>query len=501
MDIRFQAGGADRWKADVAFVPLAEGENILESCRAIDTAAPYLQIAPAMRDVSGRKGEIALVYGHPDLPFPRVMFLGLGDDITSLGVLREAMARGIERARQMRLSSVQIPVCALKRFGCLERVLEECAYACLLGGYEDTRFRHQREGEPAQLSWLAFCFDGDFVPDTAREAIRRGETAARGVLLARELINTPANLMYPASFAERAQELSRELPLTCTVLDEQVLAREGFNAHLAVGQGGKNAPRLVVLEYTPAGHENDAPLVYVGKGITFDSGGISLKPAAGMHTMKCDMTGAAAVLSALVSLASETVPHRLVGIMPLAENMPDGGAVHPGDVVTGLSGDSIEIVNTDAEGRLVLCDALTYAQKQWKPSAVVDVATLTGACATALGDQVAGLFSNSADLAERILSAGNCAGEAYWQLPLWQGYVDKLKSPIADICHTGESRQGGAITAALFLEHFIHKETLWAHLDIAGEDWAEKDTPLCRKGATGFAARTLIELGRGGFDA
>ena len=264
-----------------------------------------------------------------------------------------------------------------------------------------------------------------------------------------------------------------------------------------MGQGSARPPRLIVLEHAPEGHEQEKPLVLVGKGITFDTGGICLKPAANMHAMKGDMSGAAAVLATLVACAGDELPRRVVGIMACAENMPGGNAMRPGDVVRAASGDTVEIQNTDAEGRLALCDALDYAQKQWTPAAVVDIATLTGACAVALGTQVAGLFCDDDALAEHIRAAGAVGGENYWPLPLWKGYEDNLKSEVADICHMGP-REGGAIHAALFLKHFVREGVRWAHLDIAGVDWATKKTALCPVGSTGFGARTLLELARGG---
>ncbi len=502
MDIRFQAGGEDKWSADIALVPIWEGEKILETCPELGEAAPFLQIAPGMRDVAGRDKEISIVYGHPDLPYSRVMFIGLGKQKSGQGVegaIREAFARAVRRVRAMHLTSVHIPFYCFRRLGNGIRLLEEAVYACVLANHEITLFKQTTRDELLpRVEWLAVGFRDEFVPDQARVAARRGETAALAVNRARDLANTPGNILFPDAFASKVQLAARERGVRCEVLDEQDLDREGFGAHLAVGRGGAHPPRLVVLEYAPKGHEDEHPLVLVGKGITFDSGGLSLKPSARMHLMKSDMTGAAATFAALMALAEEEVPHRVVGLLALAENMPDGNATRPGDVVTGLSGDRIEIVNTDAEGRLVLCDALTYAQKRWNPAAVVDVATLTGACAVALGDEVAGLFCNDTALAERVISAGHCAGENYWQLPLWPGYKKKLTSPVADICHTSSSREGGAITAALYLEHFIQDDTLWAHLDIAGVDWSDEGSALCSKGATGFATRTLLELGRGG---
>ena len=504
MELFFHAGGEDRWTAGVALVPIWENENILVTCADLAEAAPFLQIAPGMRDVSGRKGEITVVYGHKDLPYSRVMFIGMGekcpDQRSVSDAIRTAFARGVTKARNLHLESAHIPFFSLKRLGAELAVLEEAVYAACLANYSNRQFKKTTKDKMLpELKWLGIGFREESVTDEARKAARRGERAAECVILARKLAMAPANVMYPETFAEKAVILAQDSRLSVTVLDEHELAIKGFGAHLAVGSGGVHPPRLVVVEYAPKGHENDKPLVFVGKGITFDSGGLCLKPVAGMHTMKSDMTGAAATLASILALAEEEVPNRVIGVMALAENMPDGNAMRPGDVVEGFSGDTIEIVNTDAEGRLVLCDALAYVQETWDAKAIIDVATLTGACATALGDQVAGVFSNNDSLAEKLIASGEKAGEYSWRLPLWEGYKEKLKSPVADICHTASSRQGGAIVAALYLEHFIKNDTPWAHLDIAGVDWCDKKTALCSEGCSGFAARTLLELGRGDF--
>lgn len=505
MELFFHAGGEDKWTAGVALVPIWEDEQILKTCADLAEAAPFLEIAPGMRDVSGRRGEICVVYGHKDLPYSRVMFIGMGKkgQDNAMDLVRTAFAKGVAKARALHLESAHIPFYSLKRLGDelgasdLD-VLQEAVYAACLANSTRSQFKKKtKDGLTPELKWLGIGFREEFVPDEARTAARRGERAADCVLLARSLAMAPGNVMYPETFAEKAASLACDNRLSITVLDEKDLESKGFGAHLAVGRGGAHPPRLVVLEYAPKGHEEEKPLVFVGKGITFDSGGLCLKPVPKMHTMKSDMTGACAALASVLALAEEEVQQRVIAVMALAENMPDGNAVRPGDVVEGLSGDTIEIINTDAEGRLVLCDALAYVQQCWEPKAVIDVATLTGACAVALGDQVAGVFSNRDELAKKVISAGGKAGEYLWRLPLWKGYKSKLKSPTADICHTGSSREGGAIVAALFLEHFIKDDTPWAHLDIAGVDWSDKDTALCSEGCTGFAARTLLELGRG----
>lgn len=499
MDIRFQNLGPEQWKAAIMLAPSCEGEDILRQCPELDKAAPWLAIAPALRDFKGKEGELALLHGHPELAVPRVLAVGLGPrEKVDANKLRAAVAAAVQRCRLLGLESILLPEPALARLpGGRERLVEECVYAVQLALYRFTTLKKPQEDETADPQWLALGFDGQSVPDGAHAAARRGERAARAVALARDLANMPGNLLYPESLAQRAADLAKELGFSCTVLDEEALAAEGMGALLAVGQGSARPPRLVALEHAPKGHEQDKPLILVGKGITFDSGGISLKPAANMQQMKCDMTGAAAVLAAIAALAEEDAPRRVIGLLACAENMPGGTATRPGDVVRAASGDTVEITNTDAEGRLALCDALAYAQKQWTPAAIIDMATLTGACAVALGTELAGLFCDDEDLAERISAAGGVGGENYWRLPLWQPYAEQLKSEVADICHTGP-REGGAINAALFLRHFVREGVRWAHLDIAGVDWNAKKTSLCPVGASGFGARTLLELARGG---
>jgi leucyl aminopeptidase len=263
-----------------------------------------------------------------------------------------------------------------------------------------------------------------------------------------------------------------------------------MNALVAVGKGSAEPPRLIVLEYKGAG-DKERPVVLIGKGITFDSGGISIKPGAGMEEMKTDMSGGAAVLGAMEAAAALKLPVNLVVIIPTAENMPDGMAYKPGDVITSLSGQTIEITNTDAEGRLVLCDALHYAHTTYKPKTMIDLATLTGACVVALGHEASGLMGNNPRLIDRLKRAGERCGERVWELPLWDAYGEVMKSDIADLKNAG-SRDGGSITAGWFLKQFVGK-THWAHLDIAGTAWGDKHRPCSPKGATGVGVRLLIE--------
>ena len=294
----------------------------------------------------------------------------------------------------------------------------------------------------------------------------------------------------PAYLADAARLLASRHALTCRVIEQEELEQLGMNALVAVGKGSAVAPRLIVLEYRGAGGSG-RPLALVGKGITFDSGGISIKPGAGMEEMKTDMSGAAAVLGTLDAAAALKLPVNLVGVIPTAENMPDGKAYKPGDVLTSLSGQTIEITNTDAEGRLILCDALHFARTKFKPAAMIDLATLTGACVVALGHEASGMMGTDRRLLDGLKRAGERCGERVWELPLWDEYGEAMKSDIADLKNAG-SRDGGSITAGWFLKQFVGS-TRWAHLDIAGTAWSDKGRPCAPKGASGVGVRLLIE--------
>jgi leucyl aminopeptidase len=317
---------------------------------------------------------------------------------------------------------------------------------------------------------------------------------AEGVSLTRELVTEPANVIYPQSFVDRCAVVG-EAGVAIEVLDEAQMAALGMGAIVGVGQGSVKPPRLLCMEWKGEGAGDAPPLLFIGKGVTFDTGGISIKPAAGMEDMKWDMGGAGAVAGAMLALARRKAPIHVVGICALAENMPDGNAQRPGDVVTTMSGQTVEVINTDAEGRLVLCDAMTWAQRKYKPSIMVDLATLTGAMIIALGKEHGGMFSNDDKLARALVDAGWSVGEKLWRFPLNEAYDRLIDSPIADIKNVGP-RDAGSITAAQFLQRFVEPGVKWAHLDIAGMVWADKDLPICAKGATGYGVRMLDAFAR-----
>ena len=326
-------------------------------------------------------------------------------------------------------------------------------------------------------------------PAGTAEAWERAAAIAKGVELTRKLVTEPANVVYPESFVEICQHVFEGTGAKLVVLGDEEMEKLGMGALLGVGQGSARASRLLAIEWN-GGEAGDQPTVFVGKGVTFDTGGISLKPGPGMEDMKWDMGGAAAVAGGMLALVSRKAKANVVGVMGLVENMPDGNAIRPGDVLTSMSGQTIEVLNTDAEGRLVLCDALHWAQEQYSPAQIVDFATLTGAMIIALGNEHGGLFSNDDELADQLVSAGKAVGDKLWRFPIGPAYDKLIDSPIADMKNVGP-RGAGSITAAQFLHRFIQKGTPWAHCDIAGMVWSDKPGHAHDKGATGYGARLI----------
>ena len=317
----------------------------------------------------------------------------------------------------------------------------------------------------------------------------RWAPVAGGVELTRELVAEPANIIYPESFVARCRAAMAGLGIDIEVLGEAEMAKLGMGALLGVSQGSVRDAQLLVMRWN-GGEPGATPLCLIGKGVTFDTGGISIKPAAGMESMKWDMGGAGAVAGAMKAIAGRKAKANVVGICGLVENMPDGNAQRPGDVVTSMSGQTIEVINTDAEGRLVLCDAITWAQANVKPTTIIDLATLTGAMVVALGHEYGGMFANDEGLATQLTAAGKASGDVLWRLPLGEAYDRLIDSPIADVKNVGP-REGGSITAAMFLSRFVDEGVKWAHLDIAGMAWSDKPATTYDKGATGYGVRLL----------
>lgn len=508
MDIRFQTASGEQWHADCTLTFAFEKDSPAAMAPGLWERAPWLDIAPGLRDFSGKSDEQSLLYGHPEIPLSRVLLCGLGKtEKFTLTVFRNAVAKAVRFCRSKNFVGLGLSVEALDAIaritGAADRstLMREAVVAAELSLYRLDAYRSARgnrdEDAPADPRWMAFFFAENEMPDNNRLAAREGEAEAAGVILARNLSNGPGNHITPSVLAAEAEKLARVHGFSCTVLDAEQIRSKGMGALWAVARGSREEPRFIILEHCPKGKENDRPIVVVGKGITFDTGGISLKPAAKMHEMKGDMGGGAAVLGLFAAIGgasdAEDLP-RIIGVVPAAENMPDGNAGRPGDVVTTLSGKTVEILNTDAEGRLILCDALSYAQQEWTPAALIDLATLTGACVVALGDYGTGLFTGDGELRRNIMDAAEESGDLVWPLPMWEEYDQNLKSDVADMTNMGP-REGGALHAALFLRRFIEPETRWAHLDIAGPGYVVKPSPMLPvPGGTGMGVRLLCRL-------
>ena len=433
----------------------------------------------ARGDMAARPGEVLWLHEMPDVTAPRVLLVGLGKrDDYDPGALRKTAA-ALMRALKPAVANAALwlppapakhgPKDAVREW---VRALDAQAY----------RYRPNAKDKLADLTFLTPANHRK----NADAGRTQGEAIAAGIRLARELGNTPGNICTPTWLQNKAEELARAHKLKFTGVSEAQMRRLNMQALLSVSQGSREPAKLFSLEYRGAGL-SVPPVVLVGKGITFDTGGISIKPAGAMDEMKFDMCGAASVLGTLRAVAGLKLPVNLVGVVAAAENMPGGAATKPGDVVQTMHGSSVEILNTDAEGRLVLCDALTWS-KRFTPALVIDIATLTGACIIALGKHASGLFSNDDPLADALIKAGQTSGDRAWRMPVWDDYAQDLKSNFADLANVG-GRAAGAVTAACFLHHFTKNYT-WAHLDIAGTAWLSG----ADKGATGRPVPLLVEF-------
>jgi leucyl aminopeptidase len=360
------------------------------------------------------------------------------------------------------------------------------ALGAVLRSWRHDRYRTKlKENQKATLEEIVVVGGA---PGAAQRYDSRWAPVAEGVSLTRELVTEPANILYPESFVERVRSSLGGSGIDIEVLDRAEMEKLGMGALLGVAQGSSRDGRLLVLRWNGGG--TGEPTAFVGKGVTFDTGGISIKPAAGMEAMKWDMGGAGAVAGAVKALGLRNAKANIVGICGLVENMPGGNAQRPGDVVTTMSGQTVEVINTDAEGRLVLADAVTYVQRKYKPATIIDLATLTGAILISLGHEWAGLFSNSDELASELLKASSESGDKLWRMPLAEPFDRLLDSPIADMKNVGP-REGGSITAAQFIQRFVENGVKWAHIDMAGKAWSDKPSPTYEKGATGFGVRLL----------
>lgn len=481
-------------KTDAAvIVNLFEGARPSGATGAIDKAlSGQLRAAIGHGDFTGKRNELLLLYGGGGVAAKRVLIVGLGPrKSVDLEVVREAAGTAAGYLQKMGLSSAS-SILHGAGAGKLnpELVAEAIAEASILACYRFDAFKTRKKTAKPVLKKLTIVELEPQLVTSARRGARTGRQIAEATCLARDLANQPGNSATPTYLARTARSIARTHGLSCQVLDETRMRKLGMGALLAVSQGSAQKAQFIVLEHNKRAAGN--PLVFVGKGVTFDSGGISIKPGGGMEDMKFDMCGGAAVLGAMQAVAALKLPCRVVGIVPATENLPDGKSFKPGDIVTTLSGKTIEIQNTDAEGRLILADALAYAAR-FKPAAVVDLATLTGACVVALGHHASGMMGNDDDLAEKVRAAGEATAERVWPLPLWDEYRRQIRSDFADMKNTG-GRPGGAITGAALLAEFT--DYPWVHLDIAGTAWSSRTRPYIPKGGVGIGVRLLTHLAR-----
>jgi leucyl aminopeptidase len=440
-------------------------------------------------DFSGKLYEHAVIYTKGVIPVKRILLMGLGPkEKFNIEILRGAYAAAARKIRGIGLTEFSIFMDAGDRLQAMDQMMEAALEGAILGLYQFTPYKTLERDKIRTMERVIVVDDRKDALSEIRDAARTAEIVTRAVHFARDLVSAPGNEMTPSDMARAARTIAGRKRVSVEVLDIAHMKKLGMNAFLGVARGSEEPAKFIILEYRGA-KRSEAPIVLVGKGITFDSGGISIKPAENMGEMKSDMAGGAAVMGTIMAVADLHLPLNVVGLVPATENLPDGGAYKPGDILKSLSGQTIEVTNTDAEGRLILADALTYAQRL-KPVAVIDIATLTGACKIALGDHVIGMLGNDSILKEKIRMAGDQTGERVWELPLWDEYHELIASDVADFKNAG-SRAGGAITAAVFLSKFVG-DTPWVHLDIAGPAWLSKDKPYTPKGATGVGVRLML---------
>jgi len=489
MEFSIKSGSPEKQRSGCVVVGVYEGRKLSASAQSIDAASgQYLSEVLRRGDLEGALGKTLLLHNVPKIPADRVLLVGLGREREfNESAYRNAVAAAGKALKGTGASDATVCLTdlPLKRHDTGWKV-EHAVLGLAEASYRFDRMKSKPPEAKKTLRKVTLHVARRSEIAAGETAIDRGTAIAEGIALAKDLGNMPGNHCTPSYLADQAVELGKRHGIKVDVLEQKEIEKLGMDCFLAVARGSRQPPRFIVMEYS-GGRRDQAPIALVGKGITFDTGGISIKPAAEMDEMKYDMCGAATVLGAMKAAALMKLPLNLVAAIPATENMPGGNAIKPGDIVTTMSGQTVEILNTDAEGRLILCDALTYVEK-FKPAAVVDVATLTGAMVIALGHVATGLFSNSDTLARELIQAGEAGWDRAWHLPLWDEYQEALKSNFADFPNIG-SRAGGSITAACFLSRFA-KSYPWAHLDIAGTAWKSG----ADKGATGRPVALLAHF-------
>lgn len=485
MDVKLRGSAALFSGADVVGIPCFEEKGAL-SFRATPPSATLTKIKKeaASKKYTGKNGDSLWVANGDGA----VLLLGLGPEekLTSEKI-RRTSARLLAYAKSLRVGVCRLDLAA---FGSRFTTAESASWAVEGARLSDYKFSKYKSKPQPNHSVVLFELA---TPDKSKkvdEAIRAAEIISESVLFTRDIANEPANVMTPVRLGLAAKEMAKSVGLSCKVLGLEEIRRLKMGGILGVSQGSSFPPRFIILENKPS--SKLPPIVLVGKGVTFDTGGISIKPSSDMDKMKFDMCGAAAVLGAMRAIAKLKLPVRVIGLAPVVENMPGSKAQRPGDILKCLNGKTVEVLNTDAEGRLILADALAYA-KRLKPRVLVDIATLTGACAAAFGDVCSGLMGTDPALNARIQKAGEASGERVWELPLWDEYGDLILATYADIQNISK-RNAGTITAGMFLKEFASHTSAWAHLDVAGTAWADSQKPLAAIGSTGVGVRLFVEL-------
>ncbi|QLF70007.1 leucyl aminopeptidase [Peteryoungia desertarenae] len=483
-------------KSGLAILLVGQGGTKPAGASEADPASVFERAAKVSKFTGKSLSTIDIVAPY-NSPADRIVVLGLGkqEDMTAhdwltAGGTAAAAIKGAEHVA-VYLDAPDVPLTA--------KAAADFALGMILRAYKFDTYKTTRKSDDDDAKTADKTIKVTLVTEeasAAKKAFSDAEAVADGVILARNLVNEPANVLGPVEFADHARQLEK-LGVDVEILTEKQMADLGMRALLGVAQGSVRPPRLAVMQWK-GGKSKDKPLAFIGKGVVFDTGGISIKPAGGMEDMKGDMGGAAAVIGLMHTLAARKAKVNAVGILGLVENMPDGNAQRPGDIVTSMSGQTIEIINTDAEGRLVLCDALWYCNDRFKPRLMINLATLTGAIMVALGTQHAGLFSNDDELAEKLLAAGLASNERLWRMPLGKDYDKLIDSKFADMKNTG-GRNAGSITAAQFLKRFV-KDTPWAHLDVAGTAMSSPSDEINQSWGSGFGVRLLDELVRSNYE-
>ncbi|MCV0372355.1 MAG: leucyl aminopeptidase [Nitrosarchaeum sp.] len=485
MRIKIETSSPDKKKTSMLCGFVVEGSDKILGLNRIDSKiAPFVK--QSIVDMGGKFGKISVI--PVKSPAQRILLAGIGkkEQLTK-DTFRYVSGKIAQKARELKLREFSI-ICPPSSMSESASTVSQIVEGCKLSLYKFEKYKSEKDNSMPDLFIIS--------PKSEKiiNAMKTAETVSDGAIFTKSIANLPPNECTPSTLANFARDMAKKNKMKCTIISKDELKKRGFGGITAVGQGSKNEPKLIILEHN-RGKASEKPIVLVGKAVTFDTGGISLKPGEKMDEMKFDKCGGCTVLGIMKAVSELKLPINVVGIVPSVENMPGGESYRPGDIIKLYSGKTAEILNTDAEGRLILADALSFGEKHYSPKAIIDFATLTGACIVALGTNVAGIVSSNDKLKQQMLESSKNTTEEIWELPLNDDYMDMIKSDVADMKNVGIGRAAGTITAAAFLRNAI-KDTPWVHMDIAGVAWtqvATKDKPYNPKGATGFGVRLILD--------